>query len=103
MRNESRDWIVCSGHFREDLRLGAVVERAGIRHLPAGFGVNRGADQHYLAALTALQFADWLVFCQNRFDARVLGACPVVKRRLRFESLSQLRKSRICTLFVRTL
>ncbi len=102
VRHEPRHGIKRPLHFREQLRLRVVVERAGIRHLPARLRINRRAVQHYFAAFARFQFIGRAFFCDDGFNPAILRAGAVIKVRLGLDRLRQLRVRRI-RLFVRTL
>src|SRR5207245_4372883 len=85
-----RDRIKRSLHLREQLRFRLVIERAGVRHLPARLRVNRRAVQNDFAALAGFQLADRPALGDNRPDAAVLRARSVIEIQLRLKRLRQL-------------
>ena len=95
VRYQSRHRIKRSGHIREQLRFGVVVERAGIRHLPARLGVNRRAIENHFSALARLQLIHRPILCNDRFNPAILRRRPKIKIRLRLKRLRQLRIRRI--------
>ena len=93
--DESRDGIKCARYFREQLRFRIVVERARVRHLPAGLGINRRAVEDNFAAFARLQLVDRCIFRNDRFNPRILRRCPMIEVRLRREAVRNLCIRRI--------
>ncbi len=54
MRHKPRNRVVRASHLCDDLRAGRIVERAGIGHLPTGFGVNHSAVEDDFAGFADL-------------------------------------------------
>src|SRR5258708_26158094 len=108
VRHHPPDRIERARHLREQLRLRAVLERPGIRHLPARLRINHRAVQNDFATLAGLQLVDAFVApassrlfllrtcCRRdagatkyRFNPGILRGRPKVKIRLRLERLRQ--------------
>ena len=94
------------------MRFRIVVERPGIRHLPARFRINHRAVQNNFAAPAWNQFVDWpelrvgavsAASKNDRFNPAILRRRPKIKIRLRLERLRQFRISRIRCLLRPTL
>ena len=91
VRDQPRDGVERAFHFGEFQGFGVVVEPPGVRHLPAGFGVDGRTVEHNFAALTRLQLLDGSIFRNHCLDAGILCLRPKIKARLRLEGLRQLR------------
>ena len=98
VRHKSRHRVERSGHFCELERARIVVESASIGHLPARFGVNHGAVQHYFTAPAGLQFAHGAIFANDRLYAAIPGGGRAIKIRLGPERRRQLGVGRIRSL-----
>src|SRR5882757_2169820 len=101
MSDEPRNRVVRATYFGDYLRAGRIIEHAGVRHLPAGFGVNHSAVEHDFAGLTGLQFGDRANLCDNGLDASVLSTRGEIKIRLRLVGFRNLRERRIRRLLSR--
>src|SRR5712675_1481057 len=101
MSDEPRNRVVRATYFGDYLRAGRIIEHAGVRHLPAGFGVNHSAVEHDFAGLTGLQFGDRANLCDNGLDASVLSTRGEIKVRLSLIGIRYFGESRIRGVFSR--
>ena len=95
MGDQSRDRIKRALYVRENLRLGIVVERAGVGDLPAGFRVNHRAVKNHLRRLASFYLRDRTSGLNYGFNPGVLRSCRGIKICLcRTEGGGNLRVSR---------
>ena len=95
VRHQPRNRIKRASHIRQQLRFRVIVERPGIRHLPARLRINCRPVQNDFAALPGNQFVDCPELRDNRFNPAILRRRPKIKIRLRLKRLRQLRIRRI--------
>src|SRR5256884_5087965 len=89
VRHEARDGVKCALHFGEQLRFRVVVERAGVRHLPARLRINRRAVKHDFTALARFQFIDWTVFGDDGFYPTISRRRPMIEVQFRGEAVDR--------------
>ena len=102
VRDEAADRIVGAFHFGELERHVVVVERAGVGHLAAGFGVDGGAVENDFGFVARLDFVYLALFGDDAFDARIARLRAEVKIGLGLECFVEFQIDGTGCFFVRT-